>query len=589
MSANPRTLALGACALLFVAACHEPPRNTVDIKALLESADGGNYVRGRTLGLGAPEVLNDKDFVYAVAFDDASRELAFVHHVTTNMELTLSALEPVEERFRTPVNHHQYDVEDVLFLGPAAERSLVTPSRQGIARRYRTADGALANELIYGQPLVRVAKNPSETLLAVGSSDGRVLLLDAATFAFRGEARPHGDEVQGLAFTDDRTLLSVSFDGTLIESHIEAGAPETFAVRSTKLSGGSQAFLAHLDGQRAVSTARDLRQPSHAISRAAVERLGLKPALDVPSLPVVTPLGLDSRPVVELGDLQVRYLSFGPSYAAVCDECVPEGAELVLGQPALARATFGDDFAASETLVRALKAAALAPAESDKDANTEKTESPDTTESTEESAAPSEESSPAAEPAAPALEPAGPIAGALTLVEKRRLTLPGPATDIDVDGRRRVAVVSYSHARAERNPALYEAEKKGIYPPPSPASAAALVDLASFELGRRFVAHEGFTVTAAISPDGKTVVTGGWDKRFFVFDVESGQKITEKKLGWLLRRVRFSPDGRYLAAAAWTPTNPIGDGKSDPALLLYPVVFEDPAVADGAKADVRGP
>lgn len=565
MSSNARTLALGACALSLLAGCHEPLRNTVDVKALIESADGPGYVSGRALGLGEPQVLNDKDFVYAVAFDDASRELAFVHHVTTDMELTVSAVEPVSERFRQPVNHHQYDVEDVLFLAPkGGERFVVTPSRQGIARRFRAADGALAGELIYGQPLLRVAKNPSGTLLALGSADGRVLLLDAATFAFRGEAPLHRDEVHGLAFVDDRTLLSTSFDGTLVETAVEPGAPETFAVRSTKLSGGTQAFLAHLDGVRAIATARDLRQPSHAISRAAVERLGLKPVLDGAPLPVMTPLGVDGRPVVDLGELQVRYLSFGPSVAAVCDECVPEGAELVLGQPALTRAVFGDDFAASTTLVKAV-AAPGAPV----------TEAPAGAEGA--AGAESPESAESAESPAP-VQPAAPITGALVLVEKRRLSLPGPGTDLDVDGRSRVAVVAYSHARAERDPALYEAEKKGIYPPPSPASAAVLVDLGSFELGRRLVGHEGFTVTAAISPDGKTVVTGGWDKRFIVFDVESGQKITERELGWLLRRLRFSPDGRFLAAAAWTPTNPIGEGHSDPAMLLYPVVFEAPSV-----------
>lgn len=596
MSANGRWPLLGACALLTLVGCHEPLRNTVDVKALIESAEGAGYVSGRALGLGAPDVLNDKDFVYALAFDEASREVAFVHHVTTHMELTLSALEPVDERFRTPVNHHQYDVEDVLFLERAGgERFLITPSRQGIARRFRVADGTEAGELIYGQALLRVAKNPSGTLLALGGADGRVLLLDAETLTFRGEARPHRDEVHGLAFTDDRTLLSASFDGSLVESVIEPGAPDTVALPSTQLASGAQGFLAHLDGGRAISATRDVRQPNHAISSAAVKRLALKPALDAEPLAVMTPLGLEARPVVELGELQVRYLSFGPSLAAVCDECVPPGAELVLGMPALERATFGDDLAASETLVRA----AARSSSSQAPATNEPTslEAPADEPATEDSAATEEPApaEPATEEPAPVpppartVEPAQPIAGALLLVEKRRLTLPGPGTDLDVDGRRRLAVVAYSHARAERSPALYEAEKKGIYPPPSPASAAVLVDLTRFELGRTFVGHEGFTVTAALSPDGKTVATGGWDKRFFVFDAESGQKITERKLAWLLRRVRFSPDGRFLAAAAWTPTNPIGEGKSDPALLVYPVVFQDPAVAEASGADVSVP
>lgn len=552
MRATARPLLLTAAVLLSLAGCHEPLRNTVDVKALIDGAEGEAYVSGRALGLGEPEVLNDQDFVYAVAFDKGSREVAYVHHVTTDMELTVSALEPVAERFQKPVNHHRYDVEDVLFLGGDGARFVVTPSRQGVARRFRAQDGAPAGELIYGQGLLRVTTNPSETLLAFGSVDGRVLLLDAATLAFRGEAQLHQDEVHGLVFLDDRTLLSTSFDGTLVESRVDPGAPETFRVRATKLEGDAQAFLAHLGGTTAISTVRDLRQPSHAITRAAVERLGLKPVIDAAPLPVVTPLGVAPRPVVDLGELQVRYLSFGPSQAAVCDECVPVGAELVLGQPALSRAAFGDDFAASAILLKAGTTPGLTPDEE-----------------------------------APEVTPAVAIPGALLLTEQRRLSLPGPGTDLDVDGRRKVAVVAYSHARAERNPDLYAAEKKGIYPPPSPASAAVVVDLGRWELGRRLVGHEGFTVTAAMSPDGKTVVTGGWDKRFVVFDVESGKKVTERELAWLLRRVRFSPDGRFLAAAAWTPTNPIGEGHSDPALLVYPVVFEEPSVGATTRAEAR--
>lgn len=566
----PSRRILSLCAVLVaLAGCHEPLKNQVDVKALIAEAPEEAFLSGRALGLGEPSVLNEKDFVYAVAFDEASDEVAFVHHVTTNMELTVSGVEPVAERFRRAVNHHQYDVEDVAFVERGDEgRWLVTPSRQGIARRFRAADGTPDGELIYGQPLLRVAVNPSATLIAFGSADGRVLLLDAKTLAFRGESRPHTDEVQGVAFLDDRRLLSTGFDGVLVESLIEAGAPERFSMRSSKLEGGGQAFLAHLDGVKAIATVRDIRQPSHAISQAAVVRLGLKPLLDAAPLPVQTPLGVELRPVVDLGELQARYLSFGPSTAAVCDECVPEGAELVLGLPALRRAAFGDDFAASETLVKAGATPGLpAPV----------LEAP----------APAAEGdeAPAPTPAVVMEPPAEVVAGALLLVEKRRLTLPGPGTDIDVDSRGRMAVVAYSHAKAQRDPDLYTAEKKGIYPPPSPASAGVLIDLERWELGRRLVGHTGFTVTAAISPDGKTVVTGGWDKRVIVYDVESGKKITERELAWLLRRLRFSPDGRMLAVAAWTPTNPIGEGKSEPSLLVYPVVFDEPTTTtsgDGA-------
>ena len=46
-----------------------------------------------------------------------------------------------------------------------------------------------------------------------------------------------------------------------------------------------------------------------------------------------------------------KTLDLGPLDAAVCDACVPEGAELVLGATALARASFVDDIARDEIMV----------------------------------------------------------------------------------------------------------------------------------------------------------------------------------------------------------------------------------------------
>jgi hypothetical protein len=142
-------------------------------------------------------------------------------------------------------------------------------------------------------------------------------------------------------------------------------------------------------------------------------------------------------------------------------------------------------------------------------------------------------------------------------------------------------LVSFSGSRAERSFELNAAERKGRYPPPTPLSGAAFIDLERFALGRRFVnGHLGFTVTGAVSPDGRTVVTGGWDKRVLVHDAATGEVVTERTLGWLVRRVRFSPRGDTIAVAAWTPVNATNDGDSDPALLLYPLVLQEPRIVD---------
>ena len=56
-------------------------------------------------------------------------------------------------------------------------------------------------------------------------------------------------------------------------------------------------------------------------------------------------------------------------------------------------------------------------------------------------------------------------------------------------------------------------------------------------------------------------------------NTHTGEPITERKTAWLVRRLRFSPDGQTLAVATWTPANPMNDGRSKPSLLLFPLVF----------------
>ena len=74
-------VALGACA----------PNATTAKLARLDEKDGrGGPTSGTPRGLGIPEVLNRSDFAYAVAFARTSADIAFVHHVTNNIELTLA-------------------------------------------------------------------------------------------------------------------------------------------------------------------------------------------------------------------------------------------------------------------------------------------------------------------------------------------------------------------------------------------------------------------------------------------------------------------------------------------------------------------
>jgi WD40 repeat protein len=527
-------------ALIFaVASGCRTLKNEVDVNALLASRGDEAYLAGPVRGLGAPVVHNRKDFIYGFAFDRSGQEIAYTHHVTTHMELSLGRTGEAAPRVTKQVNPSEFDLEGVVFVEGRESRAVVVASRQGTLRRYTLA-GELEKELSYGVALTRAAVNPAQTLIAVGTADGRVVLFDASSLAFRGEAKAHEAEVRGVVFLNNQRLATVGFDGALVVHSVEPGGEAAARVAATDVGQGMRVFLAHISGERAIPTARDVRQPMSVISSAAVERLKLATVAGETGS-VLTPVGVQPRPLVDVGDLQVRYLALGQMRAAVCDECVPPGAELVLGQDVLARAVFGDDVATSEVMVKGLE------------------EAPE------------------------GVVPAQRIPGALAVLEKRRVKLPGPGTDIDKP-RRGPVLATYSHAKAERSPEVYDQEKEGRLPPAGPGSGAVLVDVDTGELGRRFIAHRGFTFTGAISPDGATVATGGWDDRVVVFDAATGAVIDEEDLGWLARQVRFSRDGRFLGVAAWTKVNPTNDGSSDPAMFVFPVVFDGPEAKSGAKA-----
>jgi hypothetical protein len=527
-------LAVGAAVAtaIGVGACRTAPP-VVDAAGLLRAAPAGSHLAGEPLDVGAPEVINRRDFIYAVSFDDAGQALAFSHHVSTHMELTVTDLSPLSPRFQEKVNVSEFDVEDVVFFGG----DVVVPSRQGTLRAFSGTDGKLRRELATGEGLVRVAVSPDRALLAASTSEGRLLVFDAASFALRGEARVHDDEVRGLAFLPDGRLLTASFDGLLKAVRFQPATQAVAHLTTSALASGDRVFLTHIAGAQAVATVRDARQATTVISRAAVKRLRLSTRADGATLTVTTAEGAQQLPVVDVGELRARTLTLGTVTAALCDSCVPVGAELVLGADVLARIVVTEDVGRDELVVRPVEAAADGARLAD---------------------------------------------GGLELVVEKTLELPGPATDLDVAPRadRGPAVlVSFSATRAARTFELHDAERRGRFPPASPQSGAAFVDVERFALGRRFVnGHLGFTVTGAVSPDGRTVVTGGWDKRVLVWNAVTGELVTERSLAWLVRRARVGPRGDVVAVAAWTPVNALNDGESDPSLLLYPLALAAPHV-----------
>jgi hypothetical protein len=175
----------------------------------------------------------------------------------------------------------------------------------------------------------------------------------------------------------------------------------------------------------------------------------------------------------------------------------------------------------------------------------------------------------------------GPPRDALTLAPGARYTLPGVVQDLTVsrDGAR--LGVALDEQKPERNLAIYQREKAGTVEPQVPGNVAAIVDAKSGAILEKHGPHHGVVSTAAISPDGRSLASGGWDKQVFLFS-GSDAPVATFSYGWSVRRVRFSPDGRLLGVAAWTPQN-AQNADSDPSAQLVRLTYAGAEVREGRR------
>nr|NCR81091.1 WD40 repeat domain-containing protein [Microcystis aeruginosa K13-10] len=67
--------------------------------------------------------------------------------------------------------------------------------------------------------------------------------------------------------------------------------------------------------------------------------------------------------------------------------------------------------------------------------------------------------------------------------------------------------------------------------------------------------HDDLVTSVNFSPDGKTLVSGSWDKTIKLWNVETGQEIrTLKGHDSAVYSVNFSPDGKTLVSGSWDNT-----------------------------------
>ncbi|RKH48718.1 aspartyl protease family protein [Corallococcus llansteffanensis] len=544
---SPRAGGFLLAGVLGLTGCaHGPTGLTPDTLTRLSSTPGG-YLSGPVAGFdGAPTVLNRKDFIWALDFAPRGGRVAYTrlglkaYHVSV-WGLDAGAAKPAEAPVLLAdpeVNAQQFDLEGVAFSPDGA--LVATVSRSGAVQLFDAATGARKGALATEEPLVSVAFHPDGRWLAVGSAQGLVSVLSAPGLAFGAEARLHAGPVSALSFGPDGTLYSGGWDGHVRASDTpeQSFTPDVARTHFERRSGFA-VVQGSVDGGPPVVLALDSRSPVVVLTTAAATASGIDVAFLKDTVTVPGALGTTVARLARGRTLRFKALTLSGLDVAVCDACVPQGSQGLLGVPFSERVDTVFDETTAEAILT-LKGGAP--------------------------------------------EGTAPVV-ARGLKPRSDFTFPAHVNDVTVDARGQRLGVAFSEEPAERNRKVYERERKGIEEPQGPWNAGALVDAGSGKVLRKWEVHHGVVASAAISPDGRSLASGGWDKRVYLFTEGEPQPRGELEFGWSVRRVRFAPDGRRVGVAAWTPQKATGSQESDPAAVLVGVRYASPAVeARGAQA-----
>lgn len=492
----------------------------------VESVPAGGWVSGEVVSLQRRALLDNKDFVYAIAFSPSGTLAAYTHLAGKSYNLGIWSLDGEPQKVADVVlNDYAFDVEGLAFSPDGA--AVATAGRDGFIR-FLSAKGEKLAQVQTDEPLVSVAFLPDGRHVVAGSARGLVTLVTFPDGKWVSDVRPHKDEVSGIAVTAQGQVVTGSWDKSVAVLSVEEAQVSVDVIRLTYAETPQKVPIVRgaFEGRAGVF-AVDASKSHIVVSSALARAAGVQESL----LAETVKVGVHEAKLVPGKSLQLKTLNLVDQDVAVCDACIPPGADGVLGAPVLSRFETTVDTSSGELVLEA-----------------------------------KEKMDPAALPTA------------LTLKPVKQHTFEAHVNDVTLDRSGTRAGVAFSHQKAERTREVYEREKKGDPAPFSDQDAAALVDVQSGKVIRRWHKHQGVVATAGISPDGQSVASGGWDKKLYVFtEGETLPKVTED-FGWSVRRVRFSQDGRLLAVGAWTPQNALGDQESDPAAVVYDVGYASPQV-----------
>ena len=495
-----------------------------DLEALKASPAG--YLTGPVIGLSERAVLDARDFTWAIDLSAAPAVVAYTHLAAQQFKLALWEADETPQRLIADVglNEVRFDVEGVAVSRDG--RLVAAASRDGSLKLFERKTAKLLRALKTDEPLVAVAFSPDARYLAVGSSKGLITLFLAEGLLFGAERRAHTDEIRSLAFDAKGTLWSGGWDKSILP--LTVGQQEVAATEARVRFDRQGAFATlhgSVEGKAPVTLAYDARSPITTLTSAAATQAGIDVPLLTDSARVQTAAGPTLVKVARSQTLIFKSLRVEKLEIAICDSCAPAGADGLLGENFLSRFDVVFDPQSSEAII-SLK---------DK-ADAQK-------------------------------------ALTVSLAPGARLKFEQYVNDFTVDREGQRLGVAFGATKSERNLDVYTREKRKFEEPLTEGNAGAIVDAASGQVLKRFVRHHGIVSTAAISPDGRTLATGGWDKKLLVFGETSAEPVHASQVGWSVRRLRFSPDGRFLAMAAWTPQTGYADKDSDPAAVLFDVRY----------------